>query len=594
MMAHIPGKQKITQRSALTLGFLFITLSVVIAYINPATDYELSIYESTPRMFFVCIVAALTISVLITVTSRSDNTQKVAVFLFILAFTVLMSIPLLRGYHFIGPIDSLTHLGWTKDMISGRLDPFMLRYPGLHLLALISTAISSAPLAQIFLILLPVFSIIYMISIMSIFKILFTRKAAYVCGFLMGVLFLPINHVQVHYFPHPTTQTILYTTFLFYLFVGHKKLDFKALSILIWVVFVAIIFFHPQQALNILLALAFFTVISILLSLRSESKLDYFKWVTIYHTFVFGLIFTLRVLPLAVFQRNLVGLARRLTSTSRVATEVLSRSTGLSAVGSSYIELFFKIFFVGFIFCIIASIVMLVTTHIMLINKNTLKDYLGATDWQIEMSHFFTISMIPTIGMFFVYIINDISAQYFRHLGLIMVIVSILAGFGLIFIYRIIQINTNNNIILYASIFIVILLVISSAVVIYPSPYIFRGSGQITEAQMVGYESVISQGSDTIEYNYIRNDNSRMKHAVFGTESNIGFESSNIPDHFNNQSIGGGNADTMYLIITKADLQRETEMYNGFRFSESDFDYLDKSENISKAYNNGGLWMYST
>ena len=42
------------------------------------------------------------------------------------------SLPLMRGYYYIGTGDSMTHLGWVRDILTTSFSPYGLFYPGLH------------------------------------------------------------------------------------------------------------------------------------------------------------------------------------------------------------------------------------------------------------------------------------------------------------------------------------------------------------------------------------------------------------------------------------------------------------------------------
>ena len=98
------------------------------------------------------------------------------------------------------------------------------------------------------------------------------------------------------------------------------------------------------------------------------------------------------------------------------------------------------------------------------------------------------------------------------------------------------------------------------------------------------------------QFDYIRSPAPTYRNAVEGRHDDWRqdprFPREGIPDHFANHSLNTYYTENTYLTITDSDKQRETELFNGFRFNESDFAYLYESDSTNKIYNNNGMSLY--
>jgi hypothetical protein len=174
-----------------------------------------------------------------------------------------------------------------------------------------------------------------------------------------------------------------------------------------------------------------------------------------------------------------------------------------------------------------------------------------------------------------------------------MVFVTILGSIG----YGVLTSNREvSNLIPYI---LAVFIIISSAAVIHPSPYILRGSGQVTEQQYRGYSVTYEHYDSEIPILQVRSEAYRYYHAEYGISSinqwtlysgarGDGF----IDPHFSNRSLTREFTEKRYLIVTESDRLKETEIYDGFKFSEGDFEYIEKESGIQKVITTGGYDLY--
>ncbi|MFB6164758.1 MAG: hypothetical protein ABEJ31_06320 [Haloarculaceae archaeon] len=125
----------------LLLGFAALAAAVAVAHGAPARGYELSIYDATPTAFWLAVCAAGLLALLGSAYSPPGSpTRTAALALAYGTALAVAALPILRGYRFFGAGDSLTHLGWVKDLSTGALSPLHLLYPGVHLSTLFVAA----------------------------------------------------------------------------------------------------------------------------------------------------------------------------------------------------------------------------------------------------------------------------------------------------------------------------------------------------------------------------------------------------------------------------------------------------------------------
>src|SRR6056297_3335455 len=101
------------------VGFVAIGIGILVARGDPATGFEMSIYGETPVLFWVCVCAALLGSVLVVFANPNRQLLATAAVLAGTAMTAIVSTPIIRGYHYVGRADSLSHLGTAIDLNAG-------------------------------------------------------------------------------------------------------------------------------------------------------------------------------------------------------------------------------------------------------------------------------------------------------------------------------------------------------------------------------------------------------------------------------------------------------------------------------------------
>lgn len=585
----------------LSLGFGILAAAVLVAYQNPATGYELSIYASTPIAYWVGTVGALVVSVLLVFSKLDGPSTSLGVVLGSLSMLTIVSTPIIRGYHYFGTTDSLSHLGTARDINQGTLDIISNRYPAVHTLGSMVADVTGASLPQSLMVVVVVFILCFFVFIpLAIRAVTDDSRLAYI-GLFSGLLLLPLNHISPSIYIHPTSQAIMYAPVLLFLFVLVYKGNTHRYAFLFMLVSVMFVMLHLQQAANLVVFFGTIAVLQIGHSVIRGQRSTAGRKPVYSLVFVFGLLFWVWVQRVDAFWTAVADTLLVPFTETTAAASTASRGVSLGAVGGSLPEVFVKLFSVQLVFSVFAGLLMLAVvlrlTGIPFFQSPT--GVLTAnTEGERALLAYFTGGFVTVFGIFVVYLVGGISDQYFRHIGTIMVLVTIL---GAIFLGRVMQylgrLTSGRTARLGASVLILVFLVVSFPVV-FTSPYFYTPSEQVTEQQMEGYETTFENRDNSVLFSEVRSSTSRYGIATQGRAIPPEAyypgddDESGAPDHFANQSLRTHYDQRTYLPVTEADRIRDPVLWDGFRFSHSDFRYLDAEPGIDKVQSNGGYDLY--
>jgi len=572
------------------LGFILATISIYAGRMSNANVYELSIYASTTNVFWISIVFCLMISLFLATSPHKKNYRGHA--LMFLSFCIIIFLPILKGYYYIGEGDSLTHLGYARSFLTNVLNVTDILYPGIHVLSVFFSSISGTTVRFSMMFISLFFLVLFIISSFLVIRAFITYKYRYIGIFLPGLL-LPVNLISTHPNPHPTTSAILYFPFLVFAFARYNQSENTGWLVTNIIMYTEIVLLHPQIGATILL---FYVVVVIfeqtenrLFSLNSYSSNS--ALITTLNLLIFWSWSSTR----PRFALGIQGYLSSLLVETGTATQVAQRGASLSDLGSGLDILATKLFLVSFI----ASLISLwVVAHCFVIYSRRVTSN-SALDKarQLSTDRFIIIialGAVPAFGLFMFTLVIDITTQYFRYHGFIMVVVTIISTYSVKYLHpELITDRLLNTVYIFGLVIILVL----SLLVYFPSPYILQPNNQVTESQVDGYETGLEHSRPSFDIMYIRSPPSRYFDAQIvptgqsrrGTYRN----DRETPDHFANQNLGQRDL-TTYVAVTNADYKRDVELYKGFRFNGSDFAYLESAPGIDKVHTSGGTTFYLT
>ncbi|WP_157533064.1 hypothetical protein [Haloferax profundi] len=579
---------------ALIGGFSAFALAVALAYLTPATAYELSLYSSTPAAFWGLIVVAITLSLVVSV--FGDRMFRVVALLLggISVFSIV-SLPLVRGYYFVGSGDSLTHLGWVRDVVDGETVITELLYPGIHSFAILVMDVTGyTPERSLMLVVLFLVALTFVLVPLIAFEILPRDETIIVAAF-SGLLLLPINTISTHLAPHTYTQAMLFSSLGIYVFLLYltradpTQSRFRITSFGVLLAFVGgtTVLYHPMQALNLFVLLVLASALQALARWRGwESAIRGHKS-TYAQTAVLGAVFLAWTSQRPAFWSTIDAVTRAgegyLSGTPPTAAgSTVSQGASLAAIGASLPEIFAKLFLVSALYAMLAGILVLaVLTHRL--------DELPETDAKVR---YLAAGAVGTLPFAVVYLLGDVGELHFRLLGYLMLIATAVGSVTLVLGLRraVPRIGVRST---HVAIAVTLVLLLPAALVTaYPSPYIYQPNQHVTQSQLDGYDQAFELHEDGLPVAAVRQGPWRYNDAVLGTdETPRDAYDRSVPtrelDSFNSTFAGDG-----YLAVTDYDREREIQAYQELRYTKAGFDSLDARAGINQVISNGDFTLY--
>ena len=582
---------------ALTVGYAALAGAGLRAYTAPASGFELSIYEGTPLSVWVLLGVALTLSLLVSFQLSGSRLGTAGVVLGGGSVGLVTALPLVRGYRFYGAGDGLTHVGWASDVASGTLDPFGLFYPALHTLTVFFAELLGIGVMRAMLLVVLAITVSFLVFVPLCAGVITGRTEAAYVGAFVAFCLLPINHIATHYMePHPVTQAVLLSPLVLYLCIQYILCEFSLseapltrTGVLLAIGAVSLVLYHPQQAANTLVLFA--TIAAV----QAGCRLFRCGGEIRAHRPLYG-----QVIWLALFftgwaagRETFVGAIEGVTSelagyllagSADAASVVSQRGDSLGQIGASTTELFAKLLFVPTVFAALTAVVM--TTSLLGRSETTEPE-------TTALLRYFSAGLFVLVPYSLVFFIGSVSKLFFRNLGFVMVLVSIV---GAITVFRLRRLLANrfSPAVGYPAmtLFLGAALVLSM-VVVFPSPYVYMGSGHVSDDRLEGYETAFShQALDTDIYG-VRGGPWRYRQATAGV---TGVATSRYED----RAIWGETLSRVralaeedrYFLLTDPDVRLETGVYEGLRYSKAQFRSLARQPGIHVVQYNGEATLY--
>ncbi|WP_411968993.1 hypothetical protein [Haloferax sp. YSSS75] len=578
----------------LLVGFSAFLLAIGSAYISPATSYELSLYLNTPLAYWIFVGVAVTAALVISIFGDSD-VRPLSLLLGGMSVFSIAALPLIRGYYYIGAGDSLTHLGWVRDVIDGEAAISELLYPGIHSFAVLLTDVTGfSPERSLMFVVLLFVALTFAIVPLIAFEI-FPREDTIVVASFSAFLLLPINTISTHLAPHTFSQAMLFSSLGIYLFLLYltradtngsrfRVTSFGALLVLVGV---ATVLYHPMQALNLFVLLFLASVIQVVARRRNwESPIRNHK-TTYAQTGILALAFLLWTSRRDAFWSTLNAVGRAAEGYLSGAPPTAGGSTvaqgaSLSAIGASLPEIFAKVFLVGSVYVVLTGILVLAV----------LRHRLDAEPETGAKVQYLALGALGTLPFVAVYILGDIGELHFRLFGYLMLIAtavgSVAIALGLPRLASGVGIRATH-----VTVAVLLLLLLPAALATaFPSPYIYQPNQHVTQAELDGYGQTFELHEADLEVAAVRQGPWRYNDAIFGTEE--------TPRDAYDRSVPSREIDTLnttfarsgYLAITEYDREREIEAYKELRYTRAEFDSLDARVGVNQVVSNGDFTLY--
>jgi len=612
----------------LVIGYVGLLGAIVTAHNAPATGYELSLYAATPVSVWIGLAIAAVVGLTVAFAGGvRDWYRSVALVLAGAAGLSLPAIPVVRGYRFYGAGDSLTHLGWARELAGGSLQATDLLYPGVHSIAVFVSSVAGVPLTRAMLYVVSIgFPLVFLLVVPLVVKLVVDSRWAVPVGLAAALLFVPINNISVHPTAHPASQAILFLPVPIFLALtytfdrspggvataardpvddgtdtaddavtsrtvtdgGGSPIGITGVGVLLMLVSVAMVLIHPQQALNVALVFVAVTALQILYRRRNPThRIAGNRWL--------GLQTGLIALALAIWiprferARGTISftVGSLLGGDTEAGTVVAAKATSLTAIGGSVSELFFKLFLGGAVLSAITGFVLLATA------TGRLRD-----GWSDAGVRYLGIALVPLAAVFAVVFVSGSGDMYFRYHGFIMVFVTVLGAVGLVLAAdRLTGVGPRGA----APVIVLVLLLALTPVAAmgyHSSPYMYQPSSHVTDSQLHGFAETFEHREESVPFTGLRGGPRRYVDYHYGTEyartdlSFPGYEAGISDERFEAAQYDRVFNETRYLAVTQSAYERETVLYGGFRYNEAGFQRLETTADVNRVRSSDGLRLY--
>ena len=587
-----------TLLAKLTLAFGFFALAggMLAAYQTPARGYELSIYAGTPLAFWVGLALALLVAAALSLLPAiPPGIRAVAVGLAAVAGVALVGLPLLRSYYFFGSGDALTHLGWVKDIVAGRLDPLGFMYPAGHLVSVFVGEGAGVPARRALMLMVFAYAVVPFVFVPLCMRQFTDRRWTVPVGVFSALLLLPINNVSVHLMAHPTTQAILFLPFVLYLLFRYLRLPVaertvwgraSAWGMMLALASASFLLVHPQQAVSLLLLFATVSFVTFALRWVDHSR-------TVRPNPLYAQTLLLGALVLLWLPRHVRAtgaleaiVGRLLAGEGDPGGAIAHQSSSLAQVGGSIGELFLKLFLVTTVFLLLAGGLALYC----------LRGWRTTGDAGESFVQYVTASAIPLGALFLVYFLSGVTRQHYRQVGFIVMLVTILGGVALVRGATFLAGRYSTRAVGAGLVVVLAAALLLSVPVVYASPYIYQPTQHVSEAEMAGFEYTFEHGTDN-PYIGVRSGPDRYVDALYGTVGSTSDASPSVGEGvplgtFNRGTLPAYYQEPQYLLVSQGDIRRERGLWDGLRYTATGFDRLDGQPGVNRIYSNGEVASY--
>ncbi len=578
---------------ALIVGFGALAFAFLTAHNNPATGYEISVYTQSPLLYWVALSVALLVAIAVSILAYDNRLGTLALVLAVMGVLSIFALPIIRGYFFYGHGDSLHHLGWAKDIADGVLDPRDIIYPGFHMISVFFSKFGGIdmPLTMMYVTLLV--KLLYVVFVPLTLYVLYSNRKAIFIGVFSGFLLMPINHISTHEHFHTFSMTVLFTVFVYYLLFAHvtkKHVDeslprlISPTGMLLPVALVAVVFFHPQAAFNVLLLFGTITLVQFVYRLRSKDH-AVSQMRGIYGQFILlAIVFALwagqfentyRVLDLMI-----TGVQETITGNEEAGEVIQQRSSSTVAVGTSLTEMFVKLFGVSTIYSLLAG------GLILSVLSSRFQAQSQKTDGVVIYFAYGGLVLVPFVGLHF---LGDIDAYLFRQFGFGMVLVTILGAIALFHVSSTPFRRDWRPVLGVAT----VVVLAAGLLIAFSSPFILLPNAQVTETEMDGYDTLLeNQDRDVRVFGGLRGHAGRFIDALQYSEDGRDQRAVMFNGTTFNEGLSGVYDTDKYLVVSQYDRTQELDVYNGFRFDERGFERLQTTNGIHRIQSNGDVGVY--
>ncbi|KYC46420.1 MAG: hypothetical protein AMQ22_02144 [Candidatus Methanofastidiosum methylothiophilum] len=587
----------ISQKIVAIISFTCLTASMIIAHQNPAMGYELSIYNTTPILYWIFLIVGLVGGigiVILQILSKNYNKNYlwlIGIVIIIYSRISILLMPYIRGYvSWQG--DNISHLGLVKDIVLiGNIQSTNF-YPVTHILlsqTIILTDLETRTLLNVSTL---YFSILFIIFTYLLASTIFSNRGQQILAVLLaGVIFIGGAY---NVFLMPNGWSIFFIPLFYYCYLRREILQYNLLFIIILIIYP---FFHPLSALLLILSLVILELIKLVFT--KGRIMDKFKNAPSskysFTPVAIGLVcFLPWVLSFHGLQLNLHLMWQQITTGIGydAVGNIENKLNMIQIQGLELIILAGKMYGISIILSLL-SFLGFTYIYRKIRNDGIKHEYINFIKIFIVFTVFLTLYILYLLGF-----PGTGAIAGSRIINYFIIFTPCLSTFIL---YKILVREKKYSSITYlACSTLIVLLSILSISILFPSPYIVQPNNQITHMDMNGMTWFINEKNMSMGCTYILSPPYRFADGILGTiqaaeRKDLPKYMENVPDHFGLMNNGTDNKQLTkgYFALTEFDRTIYSTVWKQVgRFSDEDFYKIQLESSINKIYSNKGLLVY--
>lgn len=555
------------------LSFLLLTTAIVSLHDAPVTGYEYSVFDSTPLVFWVAVIAGLLNGILLFVKNygRSRAMWGLGLFQILLSNFILISLYLYRGFIYIERDDSQSYIGYAKEIVLLGHFPSSNFYPMGSILMSSTGDVLGQSVVLVSQLFPAVFFTVYTLGILCWSKTLSTRPR-----FVTSMMLASMPIFFAWFIPSIFHETWCVLMLPFFYFILWKKVNGdRRLKLLSAIMIVFFTIGHPMIAVSVLLVLAI--VMATERITRREARMV--------STALF--LFASLVLILWIFNNAML-----VQSTQIIVEQLLGIAEGVSTFGSAQGQASqFGILSAlrSILLCTIDDIIYIILAlWLMLI---ILRNKWRTHPMTVLMACFLGGSAFLAVMILFTFAHNP-----FRMVNLNFVMIFAVPLVG----YLLCSLRDGGKIMRARLVTLLILFcVVSTVLTVYQGPAEGFPNGAITRSEAVGSNWFLTDRAESVQIYNLQTNPWRYADLIRGDQyvldnPDIKYDLGTTTAHFDSYLSSNETGVTQYLVITTYDEMAYTITWASVdKFNIGDFDHVVLSTAVNRVYANHCFKVYS-
>ena len=565
---------KITDRRLLlitSLTFFLMSFSLISLIGAPINGYELSIYQATPPIFWIAMIIGLINGALLYYRcyQRNDKLWIIGLFQVLVCNIMILSVSILRGFFYLQRMDSITYVGYSKDILIYGSIPEYNFYPLNTLLITIISDITNLSLIHSAILLPSFFLLIFILSV-CIWSRSISREPIFVAAMSLSSFII----IFAWFVP-----SIYYETFcvlmlpLFLYFIHKAELQNIRYMIIAIILFALFTLSHILVAFGLLLFLIIFFL--------SE------KYVNSERRTVTIPLLLICIAILLLWVLNQVSLTH---SIIRVLNQIFGLSPNITTFTS-----FENIASRAGLWNTVQSVIACTIDDVIYIALALWASFIiFRNNWRRNPVTKYFACLIGGMLFLLVLILTSYTHNPFRliNLNFVMIFTFPLIAFLVLFKLKQRRVNTVRFVIL-----LILVSLVASTFSIYPDPIQFNPNLTITASETSGANWLINQKDQYTNTSVIQTSIQRFSDLIYGhiyTVDNIrSLLENETTNHFATIMSSNETVEDTYQIVSTFDEEAYNQVWkNSNRFVNEDFQALALSNMVNKNYENGGFSCY--